>query len=185
MMSNWQAYWFWLVDRAHDLLDFMSAGGAEMWFLAGVCVAFWTLTLGHWWFTLRIFPSWAKDRKQAWKLICQDEVSHSLCTRSVRSAWLSQAEQQLLNPLRLNRTLISLFPLLGLLGTVTGMISVFDVLSVDGAGNPRAMASGVWQATLPTLAGMVLAISGMFSLARLERDARRALGRLADQLRYE
>ncbi len=44
------------------------------------------------------------------------------------------------------------------------------------------MAGGVWQATLPTLAGMVLAIGGLFSLARLERNARRALGRLADQI---
>jgi biopolymer transport protein ExbB len=47
------------------------------------------------------------------------------------------------------------------------------------------MAAGVWQATLPTMAGMVLAITGLFSLARLERDARRALERLADQLRHD
>jgi biopolymer transport protein ExbB len=80
---------------------------------------------------------------------------------------------------------VAMYPLLGLLGTVSGMVAVFDVLAINGTGNPRGMAAGVWQATLPTMAGMVLAISGLFSLARLERDARRALERLADQLRHD
>ena len=72
-----------------------------------------------------------------------------------------------------------------LLGTVLGMIAVFDVLALNGTGNPRGMAAGVWQATLPTMAGMVLAIPGLFSLARLEREASQAIERLADQLRHD
>jgi len=82
-------------------------------------------------------------------------------------------------------TIASAGPLLGLLGTVSGMIAVFDVLATNGSDNPRGMAAGVWQATLPTMAGMVLAITGLFSLARLERNARLALERLADQLRHD
>ena len=81
--------------------------------------------------------------------------------------------------------MVALCPLLGLLGTVSGMIAVFDVLALNGTGNPRGMAAGVWQATLPTMAGMVLAITGLFSLARLERIARLSLDRLADQLRHD
>ena len=105
--------------------------------------------------------------------------------RAVRTAWLAQARQQLAAPLRLGKTLVALYPLLGLLGTVLGMIAVFDVLALNGAGNPRGMAAGVWQATLPTMAGMVLAIPGLFSLARLEREASQAIERLADQLRHD
>ena len=96
-----------------------------------------------------------------------------------------QAQQQLSGPLRLSKTLVAMYPLLGLLGTVSGMIAVFDVLALSGTGNPRGMAAGVWQATLPTMAGMVLAITGLFSLARLERIARQSLDRLADQLRHD
>ena len=60
------------------------------------------------------------------------------------------------------KTLVSLAPLLGLLGTVTGMIGVFEVLATTGGGDARSMAAGVSQATIPTMAGMVAALSGVF-----------------------
>ena len=83
------------------------------------------------------------------------------------------------------RVLIALCPLLGLLGTVSGMIQVFDVMALSGNGNPRAMAAGVSRSTVPTMAGMVIAISGLFCLARLDQQSRRALQRLSDRLRHE
>ena len=55
------------------------------------------------------------------------------------------------------QTLIALCPVLGLLGTVTGMIEVFDVVSFFGTGNARALASGITKATLPTMTGMAIA----------------------------
>ena len=183
-MSNWQNMWFWLIDSSHALLDLMSAGGTVMWLLAGLCVLFWTLVFERLWYTHRHFPRWAKERRKQWKAFDFDDRAQAAWQHAVRAAWLAQAREQLITPLSVTRTLVAMFPLLGLLGTVTGMVAVFEVLAVSGSGNPRAMAGGVWQATLPTLAGMVLAIGGLFSLARLERNARRAIGRLADQLRH-
>lgn len=183
-MINWQASWFWLVDSSHALLDLMGAGGVVMWMLALLCLMFWTLVLERFWYMHKHFPRWAEERRQAWQRLCREEFSNGWPS-TVRSAWIAQAGEQLLTPFIVTRALVGLFPLLGLLGTVTGMVAVFDVLAISGTGNPRAMASGVWQATLPTLAGMVLAIGGLFGLARLERNARRALGQLADQLRHE
>ncbi|UTW09920.1 MotA/TolQ/ExbB proton channel family protein [Pseudomonas benzenivorans] len=161
----------------------MAAGGVVMWGLAGLCVLFWTLVFERFWYVRRIFPRWGEERRRAWQRLLREGGGN--WQRTVRSAWLAQARQQLAGPLRLGKTLVALYPLLGLLGTVSGMVAVFDVLALNGTGNPRGMAAGVWQATLPTLAGMVLAISGLFSLARLERDARRALEQLADQLRHD
>lgn len=181
---DWQSLQIWLVDSSHALLDLMGAGGMVMWLLAGLCVMFWTLVLERLWYMRWRFPGWAVERKQAWALLCSDASSKGW-PRSVRAAWIAQADEQLLTPLTVIKALVALFPLLGLLGTVTGMVAVFDVLAVSGTGNPRAMAAGVWQATLPTLAGMVLAIGGLFSLAHLERNARQALARLSDQLRHE
>lgn len=183
-MINWQHTWYWLVDTSHALLDLMSAGGSVMWLLAGLCVLFWTLMLERLWYMRRQFPGWAKERQQAWLQLCGEQASNGW-PRRVRSVWIAQAQEQLITPLSVIKALVALFPLLGLLGTVTGMVAVFDVLAMSGTGNPRAMAAGVWQATLPTLAGMVLAIGGLFSIAHLERNARRALGRLSDQLRHE
>lgn len=181
-MTELHAYWLSLVDSSHVLLDFMAAGGLEMWVLAGICVIYWALVFERLWFMRRVFPGWAEERRQAWGAINQLSGTWQ---RAVRTAWLAQAQQKLAGPLRFGKVLVALYPLLGLLGTVSGMIAVFDVLALNGAGNPRAMAAGVWRATLPTMAGMVLAITGLFSLAQLERAARQALERLADQLRHD
>lgn len=56
---------------------------------------------------------------------------------------------------------ISLLPLLGLLGTVSGMIEVFDVMGHFGNSNPRLMASGVAKAIIPTMSGMAVAVIGL------------------------
>ncbi len=60
------------------------------------------------------------------------------------------------------KTLISLLPLLGLLGTVTGMVSVFEAMTYSG-GNARSMAAGVSMATIPTMSGMVATLSGVLA----------------------
>lgn len=181
-MNDLHGSWLRLVDSGHALLDFMAAGGVVMWALAGLCVLYWTLVFERLWFMRRVFPRWAETRRQAWARLGDEPGSWQ---RAVRSTWLAQAQQQLSGPLRMSKTLVAMCPLLGLLGTVSGMIAVFDVLALNGTGNPRGMAAGVWQATLPTMAGMVLAITGLFSLARLEQIARLALDRLADQLRHD
>ena len=67
------------------------------------------------------------------------------------------------------KSLIALCPLLGLLGTVTGMIQVFDSLALYGTGNPRLMASGVASATFPTMTGMAVAVAGLLFHNRLSR----------------
>jgi len=62
------------------------------------------------------------------------------------------------------------------------MVEVFDVMAVTGSGNARAMAAGISKATLPTMAGMVVALSGLFFTSGLERKAVRSVENLADQL---
>lgn len=52
-------------------------------------------------------------------------------------------------------------PLLGLLGTVTGMISTFDVIAQFGTGNSRALASGISEALITTQSGLVAAVPGL------------------------
>jgi biopolymer transport protein ExbB len=80
------------------------------------------------------------------------------------------------------RILIAICPLLGLLGTVTGMIAVFDVMTYSGGGSARAMASGVSMATVPTMAGMIAALSGVWFGTWLERKARLETEQLEDLL---
>ena len=69
--------------------------------------------------------------------------------------------------------LCSAAPLLGLLGTVTGMIETFDVIRGVGTGNPRALASGISEALITTQAGLLVALPGLFAALALRRQARR------------
>ncbi|MGA1796879.1 MAG: MotA/TolQ/ExbB proton channel family protein [bacterium] len=55
-------------------------------------------------------------------------------------------------------TIAIISPLLGLLGTVTGMIKVFEVISLQGVGHPTALASGISEALITTAAGLIVAI---------------------------
>jgi hypothetical protein len=54
--------------------------------------------------------------------------------------------------------LAAVAPLLGLLGTVTGMIATFDVLAVFGTGNAKAMAGGISEALITTQTGLLVAL---------------------------
>lgn len=62
-------------------------------------------------------------------------------------------------------------PLLGLLGTVLGMIQTFEVISFFGTGNAKAMASGISVALVTTQSGLLIAIPGLFCSGLLERRA--------------
>jgi biopolymer transport protein ExbB len=84
--------------------------------------------------------------------------------------------------LPLIQTLVALCPMLGLLGTVTGMIGVFDVIAVSGNDDAQAMARGVYRATIPTMAGLVVALTGIYFSVRLRQLADRETSRIADTL---
>ena len=62
---------------------------------------------------------------------------------------------------------------------------VFDVMAAAGMGNPRLMADGVAKATVPTMAGMVGALSGVFAIYWLEWQSRWRVEDLADHLDIE
>lgn len=69
-------------------------------------------------------------------------------------------------------TVASISPLLGLLGTVTGMIAVFQRVAEVGVGSPLDMAAGIWEALLTTAFGLVVGIPALlahrFTLSRVD-----------------
>ena len=63
-------------------------------------------------------------------------------------------------------------PLIGLLGTVTGMVDLFQAMATYGSGNPRAMAAGIKTALITTQAGLLVAIPGLMAGQVLKRKVR-------------
>jgi biopolymer transport protein ExbB len=103
----------------------------------------------------------------------------------IRDAIISRVKMEADKNLPMIQTLVALCPLLGLMGTVTGMIQVFEVMAISGTSNARSMAAGVSRATVPTMAGMVGALSGVFLVTILTRTAKRKTNLLEDELTME
>jgi len=100
-----------------------------------------------------------------------------------RRSLISQVDVCMLNNLKLIPVIVALLPMFGLLGTVTGMIQVFDVMAFMGSGNPRAMADGVSAATIPTMSGMVIALVAIPFATQLNRRYHSELQMLNNSLK--
>ena len=72
-------------------------------------------------------------------------------------------------------------PLAGLLGTVTGMIKTFQVITLYGAGDPKLMAGGISQALVTTVLGLVVAIPMVLLHTVLSGRAKRLVNILEEQ----
>lgn len=120
-----------------------------------------------------------KRAKRAWD---QRTDHHSWYARAVREKLISEVKMSANNNLGLIKVLIAVSPLLGLLGTVTGMIEVFDVMAVTGSSNARLMAGGITKATIPTMAGLVASLSGIVAMNIIERSAKRTVAEVSDDL---
>lgn len=167
-------------DWLFTLQHFMDQGGPVLWWLAAVVLASWLLAMERALFLLFSYPK----QQQQWASLWQARTEHnSWYARAQRERWLSEAYLALNQNLSLLKVLVSICPMLGLLGTVTGMISVFDIMATVGSSQPRLMASGISMATLPTMAGMVAALSGLFVHARLSAACQRRERQLEKLLR--
>ena len=167
--------------QIEDLRSFLHAGGPVLWTILVLAAMIGFIVAERYWFLLGIFPRRVHSYQETWQALRQRQEN---LARPIRSALISQARIELGLWLPLLKTLVAVCPLLGLLGTVTGMIEVFDVVTMSGTGNVRAMASGISRATLPTMAGMVVALPGLYFCLQLEQRVAVSVERLADRLRF-
>ena len=75
-------------------------------------------------------------------------------------------------------------PLLGLLGTVVGMMATFDVITIYGTGNAKAMAGGISVALITTQTGLLVSIPGLYMSGFLNRRAGNLKHRIAGTAMY-
>jgi biopolymer transport protein ExbB len=169
----------WAVDIFVAIRSFFEAGGQVLWAILAVTTLMWTIIIERLWFLSRILPGRIEQAHREWQQ--RTDVS-SWCARSIRSQIISEISIDAHRYLIFVRTFMAVLPLLGILGTVTGMIQVFDVMALLGTGNARLMAGGVSAATIPTMSGLVAALSGLYLATYLERRADKAVRRMADLL---
>lgn len=170
------------------MLEIIKAGGWVMWpILAGSVIAlgiiierFWTLRAA------RIAPSglaarvWQQIRdgnfsREQLKALRENSplgfilaagIGNARQGRDVIKDSIEDAGRHVIHEMErfLNTlgTIAALSPLLGLLGTVLGMIEVFNVIALQGSGEPSALAHGISMALITTATGLVVAIPALF-----------------------
>jgi len=169
----------WFYDAVDSIRGFMELGGDVLYAILVVLFLLWTFILERLWYFYRIYPQAKNQIISEWESRADTRSWHA---RRIREELISRTSIALKNNIGLIKALIAICPLLGLLGTVTGMVSVFDVMTFAGTGNARAMAAGVSRATVPTMAGMVAALSGVYFGTWLEHKAVTETEKLGDLL---
>jgi biopolymer transport protein ExbB len=170
---------FWLTDAIEAIRDFMSLGGPVLKAIAVAIFFMWVLIVERMLFFRSSMRDMSRQIHDDWESRGERRSWHA---HQIREMMISQFSLTVNRGIAMIQTFVALCPLLGLLGTVTGMIAVFQVLAVSGSGNVRAMAAGVSQATVPTMAGMVGALSGVLFVTLLQRRAAREVEFLEDSL---
>ncbi|MFT6732487.1 MAG: biopolymer transport protein ExbB [Polaribacter sp.] len=168
------------IDELFDTVSqFIDIGGDVLWFIAAALVVMWTLIIERMWYYSQAYPREARLMIAQWDA---REDTTSWKAHRIREAWISQMTEKLNSKLLVIKTIVTICPMIGLLGTVTGMVSVFELMALAGTGSARLLAAGISQATVPTMAGMVAALSGLFVSARLEYSANVRANELADHM---
>jgi biopolymer transport protein ExbB len=169
-------------DAGENLGAFLEAGGPVLAVIMVTTFVMWLLVVERLIFfgtasagvKKRAFTSWDRrtDRKSWYAIATREKI-------------ISEVKEQVSSNLALIKVLVAVSPLLGLLGTVVGMVVVFDVMAITGSSNARLMAGGITQATIPTMAGLVASLSGIVAINILDRQAKRTIVEVSDRLILE
>ncbi|NKB37364.1 MAG: MotA/TolQ/ExbB proton channel family protein [Gammaproteobacteria bacterium] len=168
-----------VVDAWEAVLDFFEIGGPIIPVVAVVLVIMWVFMLERIIYFYFEHKRVVADAMSVWEARSERKSWHA---HRVRELLISEVKVKSSEFLGLIKVAVALCPLVGLLGTVTGMITVFEVMALLGSGNARAMAAGVTQATIPTMSGLVAALSGYFISVWLTHKAKYEIETLAEHM---
>ncbi len=163
------------------LLDMRELGGPVVIWIFLACVLMWTIVLERYWFFSKVLPKQAAQMLEQWQ---QRPNKLSWASRHIRMAMISRLNSGMNANQQVLRVLVPMSPLLGLIGTVVGMLAVFDSMAALGSADARSMATGVSEAMVCTLTGLAVSISGLYPVYYFKRKTRMETELLADQFKF-
>lgn len=161
--------------------ELLSLGGGILGLILVMAFIMWSLLCERLYYLYQVYPQHVQEAVRLWE---DRHDKSSWYALQYREHLRHRISEQLNRNFSLIGTIIKVCPLLGLLGTVAGMLEVFDALAATGTNNPRSMAAGVSKATVSTLAGMVAAIFGLLCSKFAERRAYSERDRLPGRFAY-
>lgn len=171
-----------LSDNLFRIQILMESGGTVLWLILLASLLMWTLIVERYIFVYVQYPRMVRHLLDEWQ---QREDRRSWYAHQIRQGMITRCRVQLQRYLMPIRTLTIALPMLGLLGTVSGMIQTFDVMTVFGTGNVRGMAGGISVALITTMGGLMTALSGLYFSTQLTQRVGREVDNVADALRSD
>ncbi|MGF1712189.1 MotA/TolQ/ExbB proton channel family protein [Vibrio kagoshimensis] len=151
-----------------------------MWFIGFISLVMWGLIIQCY---SRLRSLKHIDLSSQIEVILTQYANISSTERNyLRQGWVSQISQYLSVGLSEIRLFVRILPMLGLLGTVDGMMACFEQLNSNDV--LSAVSNGISQAMLTTLAGLLAALSGMYLAYNLKRQHQKLLGHYSNQWKF-
>ena len=170
-----------LLAPFHAVHSMRELGGPIVDWIFGTCVIMWCIAIERFWYFNRILPRETRSALAEWR---HRSKHTSWKAQQIRKAFISRLNAGMSASVQVLRVLVPMSPLLGLLGTVSGMLNVFDSMAARGSADARSMANGVSEAMICTLSGLAVSISGLYPVFYLKRKVRLETERLADKFTY-
>ena len=161
------------------IVSLSNDGGPFVLLIFSAGVLMWALIIERYWYFARVLPKQAAQLQAQW-LARSDRTSW--CARQIRTAMISRLNSAMTTGFPVMQVLVPMSPLLGLIGTVTGMLEVFDSMALRGNADARSMASGVSAAMICTMTGLAVSITGLYPVHYFRTRATRETELLADKL---
>ncbi len=171
-----------LINNLFHIELLLESGGGVLWAILFVSILMWTLIIERYIFLYWLHPKQGKDIIVQWT---QRQDRRSWYAKQIRRGLIAEQTRKLEQHLLMIKTLIVVLPMLGLLGTVNGMIQTFDVMTVHGTGNARGMAGGISIALITTMGGLLTSLSGLYFSTQLEQKIARQGDKVADALGWD
>lgn len=163
----------------NELQAFLERGGFALTLIFITTFFMWALILERFFYFQFTHKVVADEAISEWQSRSDRKTTYA---HWVKDKIVTQVRKSAEMNITLTKALVALAPLLGLLGTVTGMIEVFEIMAYTGGSDAKAMSAGVSKATIPTMAGMVASLSGILFSSGLDKRAARATQKVADRL---
>jgi biopolymer transport protein ExbB len=167
-----------IIKGAFDLIE---EGGPYVFGIFATGVLMWAMIAERYVYFLGILPGRIRSTLAAWDARPDHE---SWCSRQIRTLYISRLNAEMTAGFPIMQVLVPLSPLLGLVGTVSGMLEVFDSMALRGSADARTMASGVSHAMICTMTGLAVSISGLYPMHYFKARARRETELVSDKLVY-
>ena len=163
------------------VLELSSDGGPWVVWIFASGVLLWALIIERLWYFKLILPRQAAKVEAEWRARSDHT---SWCARQIRQTMISRLNGSMTAGFPVMQVLVPMAPLLGLIGTVTGMLDVFDSMALRGNADARSMASGVSAAMICTMTGLAVSITGLYPVHYFRTKATRETELLADKLSF-